>query len=233
MVQDPDRNATRGSAGRPDPAAIEDWIFDLDNTLYPRSSQLFSQIDIRILSFIQDFLRIERDEARQLQRRYFLDHGSSLRGLILHHGLVPDRFLDFVHDIDLTVLAPAPRLDAALARLRGRKLIYTNGSTRHAEGVLARLGIARHFAEIYDIRAADFRPKPQPESLHGLIGRHAIRPDAAIFFEDIERNLAPAAALGLTTVWVRPDDGEATAAPEHVHHTVDDLPAWLEALGED
>ena len=233
MSKNADSSARRKEATTPDLSAIDDWIFDLDNTLYPQSSQLFSQIDLRILSFIQDFLQLKQDQARRLQRRYYLDHGSSLRGLMLHHGLAPDRFLDFVHDIDLTVLAPAPQLDGALTRLPGRKLIYTNGSTRHAEGVLARLGIGHHFAEIYDIRAADFRPKPQPESFDGLIGRHAITPSTAIFFEDIERNLVPAAALGLTTVWVRPGDGAAAPAPDHVDHVVEDLAAWLAALGED
>lgn len=209
-----------------DPRSIRDWIFDLDNTVYPTACDLFAQIDARINSFIQDYLALGPVEARTLQSRYFRDHGSSLAGLMLHHDLAPSTFLDFVHEIDLTVLDPAPELGETLAALPGRKLIYTNGSTRHAERVLERLGIIDHFSEIFDIAAADFRPKPRPEPLDELLARHGIEPSTTVFVEDLARNLEPAAAVGITTVWVAPEPNAAHPGP-HVHHVTHDLAGWL------
>ncbi len=226
---DPQGAAVAGRGPALDPAEVRDWIFDLDNTLYPAACQLFVQVDARINSFIQDYLALDPGAARALQRRYFEAHGSSLAGLMLHHGLDPAEYLAFVHEIDLGVLLPSPELDAALAALPGRKLIYTNGSTRHAERVLARLGIAGHFAEIFDIAAADYRPKPRAEPMSALVERHGIAPRSAVFVEDLARNLAPAAALGMTTVLVTA--APAVEAPEDfIDHVTDDLAAWLGAL---
>ncbi|RAU22863.1 pyrimidine 5'-nucleotidase [Paramagnetospirillum kuznetsovii] len=220
-----------------DLSRVETWVFDLDNTLYPASSSLFPQIDIRMRRFIAERLGLSLDEAFTLQKRYYREFGTTLRGLMLVHKIEPDAFLSFVHDIDCTVLDAAPRLDAALARLQGRKLIFTNGSERHAENVLARLGIARHFEGIFDIRAAAFVPKPQPECYKMMVERHAVDPRAALMVEDIHRNLAPAAAIGMTTLWVR-EDGHPDSAVlkqddadlSHVHHITDDLTRWLEAV---
>lgn len=212
-----------------DPAAVDDWIFDLDNTVYPAACNLFVQIDVRINAFIQRFLGLEPAAARTVQTRFFQTHGSSLAGLMIHHGLQPGEFLDYVHDIDLGVLDPAPALGAVLAALPGRKLIYTNGSTRHAENVLSRLGIAEHFAEIFDIAAADFLPKPRAEPLAALIARHEIEPRAAVFFEDLARNLEPAAALGITTVWVAESAPEEPPEP-FIHHVTENLTGWLQGL---
>ena len=219
-----------------DIAGIADWVFDLDNTLYPASSSLFPQIDRRMRGFICERLHLPPDEAHALQKRYYREFGTTLRGLMLVHGIEPDIFLAYVHDIDCTVLDVAPRLNAALARLPGRKLIFTNGSERHAENVLARLGIAPHFEGIFDIRAAGFLPKPDPDTYRRMVERHGVDPRAALMVEDLHRNLVPAAAIGMTTLWVReanhPDsavlnlhDGDLS----HVHHVTDDLTAWLEA----
>lgn len=216
---------------------IETWVFDLDNTLYPASSSLFPQIDVRMRRFIADRLHLSLDEAFALQKRYYREFGTTLRGLMLVHGIEPDAFLSFVHDIDHSVLAAAPRLDAALARLEGRKLIFTNGSEHHAENVLARLGIERHFEGIFDIKAAHFIPKPQPECYQTMILRHGVDPRSALMVEDIHRNLRPAAAIGMTTLWVREDghpDTEVLRQDDgdlsHVHHITDDLAGWLEGI---
>jgi putative hydrolase of the HAD superfamily len=224
--------------GTPDLSRIETWVFDLDNTLYPASSSLFPQIDVRMRRFIAERLNLPLDEAFALQKRYYREFGTTLRGLMLVHRIEPDAFLAFVHDIDCTVLDAAPRLDAALARLPGRKLIFTNGSERHAENVLARLGIARHFEGIFDIRAARFIPKPQPECYRLMVDRHAVDPRSALMVEDIHRNLKPAAAIGMTTLWVRQDghpDTEVLGGNDgdlsHVHHVTADLAEWLEAAG--
>ena len=192
----------------------------------PRSDQ----IDIRIKAFIAEALGIGPAQAFVLQKQYYHQYGTSLRGLMINHQVDPDAFLDFVHDIDHSVLNLNPALDAALARLPGRKFVYTNGSTRHAQHVLARLGIAAHLAEIFDVRASGYIPKPDPAAYAAFIAKHVIAPDRAAMFEDLPRNLKPAVDLGMLGVWVRhPEnrlrEGEDTS---HCHYVTDDLTAWLQ-----
>jgi putative hydrolase of the HAD superfamily len=208
---------------------VTDWIFDLDNTLYPAHCNLFAQVDRRIGLFIERLLGLERAAARELQKRYFREHGTTLRGLMTHHGVDPRRFLDFVHEIDLAPVPPSPGLDAALAALPGRKLIFTNGSVAHADRVMARLGVAHHFAGVFDIVAAAYLPKPDPATYRSLIARHGIDPARAAMIEDLPRNLRPAAALGMTTVLVLTGEDWASMddAGDHIHHVTDDLVGWL------
>ena len=137
-----------------DPATVETWVFDLDNTLYPARSNLFSQVSARMTQYIQDRFGLEPDNARELQRALFRRHGTTLRGLMTEHAVDPDAFLAFVHDIDVSPIDPSPRLDALLAALPGRKMVFTNGSVPHAERIMARLGIGRHFDTVFDIVAA-------------------------------------------------------------------------------
>lgn len=215
---------------------IETWIFDLDNTLYPAACNLFAQVDRRIGEFIALRFGLSYEEARREQKRYFRDYGTTLRGLMVEHDVDPTEYLDYVHAIDVTPVPPSPALDRALAALPGRKVIYTNGSAGHAANVLNRLGIARHFEVVYDIVAADYIPKPDPRPYRALVARHGIAPATACMVEDIARNLVPAAALGMTTVWVRSDADWArpehggVAGSGHIHHVVDDLVAWLTEL---
>lgn len=221
-------------AGNPDLhhlSHVEAWIFDLDNTLYPASCNLFVQVEALIGRFIQDFLRVDAVEAKRLQKQYYQAHGTTLKGLMDHHGCDPGRFLDFVHAIDVSPIPPSPALDAALARLPGRKLIFTNGSVAHAENVMGRLGVAHHFEGVFDIVAAEYRPKPDPETYHALLKRHAIDPRAATLFEDLPQNLVPAHALGMTTILVKTDVewAQPGADGDHIHHMTDDLVLWLEA----
>ena len=155
------------------------WVFDLDNTLYPASCALFPSIDVRMKAFIAQALKIDSEEAFRLQKQYYRDYGTTLRGLMTCHGIDPDAFLSYVHDIDHSVLRPDPRLDAALAALPGRKLIFTNGSEKHAVNVMDRLGISRHFQAIFDIKAADYIPKPQSQAYDVLIRRYDVDPKQA------------------------------------------------------
>lgn len=215
---------------------VEDWVFDLDNTLYPASSSLFPQIDLRMRQFIAETLGMDLEAAFRLQKRYYREFGTTLRGLMLVHGLEPHAFLDYVHDIDHTVLDAAPALDAALAALPGRKLIFTNGSERHAEKVLDRLGIAHHFQGIFDIAAASYVPKPDPECYATMQARFGLDPRRAAMVEDIHRNLKPACAIGMTTIWVNEanhPDAKVVAQDDddlsHVHHVTEDLVGWLAA----
>ncbi|QJE74013.1 pyrimidine 5'-nucleotidase [Aerophototrophica crusticola] len=212
---------------------VEAWVFDLDNTLYPAHCNLFAQVDRRIGEFIAERFGLSYEEARAKQKAYFRTYGTSLRGLMLEHDMDPVPFLEYVHDIDVTPIGPSEPLDQALAALPGRKLVYTNGSVRHAENILARLGIATRFDGIYDIVAADYVPKPDPRPYAEFVRRFEVDPSRAVMVEDIARNLVPAAALGMTTVWVRseadwsrPDMG-GVGHGDHIHHVVDDLEAWL------
>jgi putative hydrolase of the HAD superfamily len=214
-------------------AHLENWVFDLDNTLYPAACNLFAQVDVKIGQFVADLLKIGMDEAVKIQKEYFRTYGTSLRGLMLHHQVDPDAFLDFVHEIDVTLIPPCPALDQALARLPGRKIIFTNGSHKHAENVINRLGISKQFEAIFDIKAADFVPKPDPFVYELMVRRHWIDPKRSIMVEDLPKNLLPAHDLGMTTVLVRTEEewAQAGADGDHVHHVTDDLVTWLEAAG--
>jgi len=222
------------NAGRP-LRETEAWVFDLDNTLYPASNGLMGEVSARMTRFVADLLGVAADEARIEQKQLFREHGTTLRGLMDKYGVDPWAFLDFVHQVDYGQVAASPRLAAALDALPGRKFVFTNASTQHAEHVLERLGIAARFSGVFDVAAAAWRPKPHLPSYQALIERHRISPDQAVMVEDIAPNLAPAAALGMTTVWLRHDgDAPAWTAPEeacdYIDHRIDDLTVWLEGV---
>lgn len=215
-----------------DLAEIDTWLFDLDNTLYPATSGLFQQVHRRMGEFIERRLGLEPTAARAVQRRLFQNHGTTLRGLMTEYDVPADAFLDYVHDIDVSVLAPNPQLGDVIDGLPGRKLVFTNGSTGHAANVLGRLGIAHAFDGIEDIVASGFLPKPHPAIYERMVERHQIDPARAVMVEDMAVNLEPAHALGMTTVWVRTDHPTAVpgATDDHVHHVVDDVFDWLRGL---
>jgi putative hydrolase of the HAD superfamily len=211
-------------------AHVETWVFDLDNTLYGAHTNLFHQIDARMKTFIARLFGISAEEAFALQKRYYRAHGTTLRGLMLHHSVDPDAFIDFVHDIDHTVLEPDPELAAALAALPGRKVIYTNGSEHHAAQVLSRLGITDSFDAIFDIRAGNYLPKPDPAPYAAMTAALGLRPERAAMFEDSFKNLRPAADMGMVTVWVRHPEHVPAAHDDisHCRFMTDDVVAWLE-----
>ena len=205
------------------------WIFDLDNTLYPAASRLFDQVDWRMTQFVADLLGLERLAARQVQKDYFRTYGTTMRGLMTKHGVDPVSFMDYVHDIDLSALPQDPTLSDALGKLPGRKVIFTNGSTAHALNVTRHVGIDHHFEGFFDIVDAEFVPKPAPATYQAVCARFGIEPSQAVMVEDMAKNLVPAAALGMTTVWVDTgtDWSRETAELGHVHHRTDDLAGWL------
>ncbi len=215
-------------------AHVETWVFDLDNTIYAARHSVFDQIDVRMGSFIAGRLKLDPDAARKLQKDYFRNHGTTLRGLMVNHQIDPEDFLEYVHDIDVSLIPPNHDLDTALHNLAGRKVIFTNGSTKHAMNVLGQLGVAHHFDGIFDIAAADFVPKPEPGPYDQLVERFAIEPRAAAMVEDMARNLEPAAALGMTTIWVRTknDWGRENSDADYVHHIIDDVADWLSDMVE-
>jgi putative hydrolase of the HAD superfamily len=221
------------TSGRP-LSEIETWIFDLDNTLYPISCRLFDQIHARMTRFIADRLDLTLEAALTVQKTYFREHGTTLRGLMTVDGIDPDDFLAFVHEVDLSCVPKDTVLVAALAALPGRKIVHTNGSRRHAERLLDHLGIAASFGGIVDIAAAGYEPKPGLAGYHALLQRHRVNPAVALMAEDMAKNLVPAAALGMTTAWVRSPAHWAVAGSEgnHIHHVVDDLGQFLSDIVE-
>lgn len=178
------------------------WIFDLDNTLYPAQCNLFAQVDARMGSFVSEFLQVDRIEARRIQKNYYRQYGTTLNGLMTCHGLDPHLYLNYVHNIDLSVISHDSALNDALERLPGRKLILTNGSVSHAKNVAGKLGILHHFEDIFDIIAANFVPKPDRSTYEKFMRRADIDPQAAVMFEDLARNLTVPHELGMKTVLV-------------------------------
>ncbi len=214
-------------------APIRNWIFDLDNTLYPASADLFSQVDARMTAFIQDLLRLEHDEARRVQKGYFHNHGTTLSGLMTEHHVDPHAFLAHVHDIEMDVLEHDAPLVAAIAKLPGRKLIFTNGDVPYALRILDRLGLRDSFEAIHDIHSMDLMPKPHASAYAGFCTRFGIDPNESLFVDDMVRNLAPAKAIGMTTVWV--DNGSEQSPGterDHIDFTVPVLAPWLESILE-
>jgi putative hydrolase of the HAD superfamily len=215
---------------------VETWVFDLDNTLYSHHLNLWQQVDDRIRAFVADFLKVSKDEAFRLQKDYYRRYGTTMRGLMAEHGMSPDDYLEYVHEIDHSPLVPDPALGDALEQLPGRKLILTNGTRKHAEAVMKRLDIDRHFEDVFDIAAADLDPKPLPQVYERFLKRHDVDPRHAAMFEDLARNLEVPHTLGMTTVLVVPE-GQREVFREawelegrdaaHVDHVTDDLAGFL------
>jgi putative hydrolase of the HAD superfamily len=230
----------RQVGGRAGFSHVEAWVFDLDNTLYPADCNLFSQIDRRMGEFIAQSFGIPLAEAQTLRETYYYEHGTTLAGLVRLHGVSPDAFLDYVHDIDLDAVAAAPELAAAIDALPGRKFVFTNGSRKHAERVAARLGVLGRFEGIFDIHALGYiYPKPMREAYERFVSAHGVVPHQAAMFDDLPHNLETAHALGMTTVLV---DGVTdhpehqaiagwTELPAHIHHRTDALAPFLAAIG--
>lgn len=204
---------------------VETWVFDLDNTLYPPEVRLFDQIEARMTAYVMETLGVGRSHADHLRDHYWRLHGTTLAGLMADHGLEPAPYLEAVHDIDLSAIAPAPALARAIAALPGRKVVYTNGSREHARRVTAALGIAAAFDALYGVEDAGFAPKPREEAFARVFAAEGLAPVRAAMFEDDVRNLEVPHRLGMRTVLV---GGVAGAA--HVHHRTGDLAAFLERL---
>ena len=184
---------------------IKNWIFDLDNTLYSPEEEIFSQIDERMTKFITDKFKINNEEAFNIQKKYFLEYGTTLSGLMKKNNIDSDEFLEFVHDIDLDILKPDKKLNKIISNLPGKKFIFTNGSKKHAQNVLKKLEMNAIFDDIYDIKDSNFIPKPNMEAYTTFINKMGIDVNKSIMFEDIARNLKPAKELGIISVLIQRD----------------------------
>ena len=218
---------------------IDTWVFDLDNTLYPHHVNLWQQVDKRIGEFVGRWLNVSPEEARRIQKDYYRRYGTTMRGMMTEHGVHADDFLAYVHKIDHSPLEPNPAMGAAIARLPGRKLILTNGSTDHVDAVLARLGLTGQFDAVFDIIAAELEPKPAPQTYQRFLELHDVDPAKSAMFEDLARNLAIPHQLGMTTVLVVPDGTREVVREDwelegrdasYVDHVTDDLTGFLGRL---
>ena len=213
---------------------VETWVFDLDNTLYPHHVNLWQQVDARIRDYVARTLNVGLEEAFRIQKDYYKRFGTTMRGMMSEHGISAEDFLAYVHQIDHSPLEPNPAMGEAIAALPGRKLILTNGSTDHAGKVLERLGFGEHFEAVFDIIAAEFEPKPSPQTYQRFLATHDVDPTRSAMFEDLARNLTVPHGLGMTTVLVVPDrvvqreawEMEGRDAP-HVDHVTDNLADFL------
>src|SRR4051794_34071777 len=213
-------------------APIRDWIFDLDNCLYPASTGLFALIDERMGAYIQRLLGCDRAEAKTVQKQHFHQHGTTLAGLMKEHEVDPHDFLEDVHDIPLDRVQCDERLARRLPRLPGRRFVFTNGDAPYARRVLQAIGVHEHFDDLHDIHASSYRAKPDPHGYALLCERFGIDPAHALLADDMARNLVPAKELGMTTVWVdngseRGDDGYDSAM---IDHRITDVADWLETI---
>ena len=213
-------------------AHIRDWIFDLDNCLYPASTGLFELIDRRMGAYIQRLLDCDPTEAKRVQKAHFHEHGTTLAGLMKEHAVDPNDFLVDVHAIPLDRVQYDARLAEALARLPGRRFIFTNGDAPYARRVLEAIGVHSHFDELHDIHASELRPKPDPHGYALLCERFGIEPARALLVDDMAQNLVPAKQLGMTTVWV--DNGSERGNHGYdeavVDHRITDVGEWLQTI---
>ncbi|MCF6321834.1 MAG: pyrimidine 5'-nucleotidase [Rhizobiaceae bacterium] len=221
-----------------DSSQIKNWVFDLDNTLYPRSCNLFAQVDKLITQYVMNVTGFEHSEAYKVQKTYYRDSGTTMNGLMQNYGIDPNHYLDFVHDIDYSPVMAHAELVEAISALKGRKFIFTNADIGHSEAVLEKLGASKLFDGMFDIRATGFKPKPEPVAYQKFINEFDIFPSSSIMFDDLEKNLKVPHIMGMKTVQVIADESfnhelveswelEKCEKNEHVHHITNDLVKFL------
>lgn len=207
---------------------VNTWVFDMDDTLYPREQGLMRLVQARINAYVVEAVGLNPEEAGVLQRQFLDEHGTTLAGLMANYTIDAEHFLHDVHDVPMDSLEPNPALAAQLRRLPGRKIVFTNGAREYAGRVLDRLGVADCFDGVFAIEDADLTPKPAPATFRKVIARFGFEPRLAAFFEDTPKNLEPAKVLGMTTVLI--GDGHGKPLGDHIDHIAPDLTDFLTDL---
>ena len=212
--------------------SIKYWIFDLDNTLYSGKTKVFEQVDKKMTQYISKKLNVSAEEAKKIQKNYFYKYNTTLNGMIKNHKVDVDEFLEFVHDINIDFLQKDLKLSEEIKKLKGKKLIFTNGSRKHALNVTQRIGIDHHFDGIFDIVDSEFVPKPAIEPYKKLVEKHKIDPKLCVFVEDIARNLKPAYEMGMKTVWIKNDEPWAKkfSDSDFVNYKTNNLSEFLKKI---
>ena len=215
---------------------INTWIFDLDNTLYSADSGIFQQVHQLMGEFISKNLNMDMSDAKKLQSKYYKQHGTTLRGLMDNHGIDPDHFLDEVHRLDYSIVGSNKILNEELHKLEGRKIIYTNANKKHVIDVLDRIDLSNFFDEIFDIKMANYIPKPELKPYEQIINLFNIDPESSAMFDDIAKNLVPAKKVNFTSVWI--DAGyenfsdDIKASKEYLDFSTRDLSLFLKDVNE-
>ncbi|MCF6322670.1 MAG: pyrimidine 5'-nucleotidase [Rhizobiaceae bacterium] len=218
---------------------MTDWVFDLDNTLYPGHCNLFVQVDKRITHYVMRVTSKDFDEARLWQKHYYREYGTTLRGLMDEHGVDPRHYMEDVHDIDYSAISPNPELGELITALPGRKHIFTNGDVSHAQRTLTALDIEGRFDKIFDIAHADFVPKPDRVPYDKFLRDHEIDPNFAVMFEDMPRNLEVPKILGMTTVLLVEGEGQESQRENwetegkeasHIDYVSDDINSIIKQI---
>ena len=212
--------------------SIKFWIFDLDNTLYSGNTRVFEQVDKKMTEYISKKLKVDKEEAKKIQKNYFHEYNTTLNGMIKNHKINAHEFLEFVHDINIEFLKKDPELAKEIEKLDGLKIIFTNGSRKHALNVTKRLGIDQLFDDIFDIVDCNFIPKPLIEPYKKLVEKHKIDPKLCVLVEDIARNLKPAYEMGMKTVWIENNEPWASKFSDSnfVNYRTSDLPEFLRKI---
>jgi putative hydrolase of the HAD superfamily len=220
----------------PDFRHVQSWIFDLDNTLYRADNGIFAQIESRMTDYVTALLQLPRDQARIRQKELYRQYGTTLNGLMREHDVDAEDYLRFVHDIDLCDLGPDAELSAALARLPGRRFVFTNGCRDHAARILERLQMAHLFDDVWDIRTINFTPKPHSDAYASVVSASGVEPGKCAMFEDLARNLVPARAMGMTTIWLKTDAPWGKhgplldVKPGDIDHETENLAGFLNSI---
>jgi putative hydrolase of the HAD superfamily len=211
---------------------IKYWIFDLDNTLYSGKTKVFEQVDKKMTQYISEKLNVSSEEAKKIQKNYFYKYNTTLNGMIKNHNVDANEFLEFVHDINIDFLQKDLKLSEEIKKLKGKKIIFTNGSRKHALNVTQKIGIEHHFDDIFDIVDADFIPKPSIEPYKKLVKKHKIDPKLCVLIEDIARNLKPAYEMGMKTIWIENDEPWAKKFSDSnfINYKTNDLSQFLKKI---
>ena len=215
---------------------INTWIFDLDNTLYSADSGIFQQVHDLMGKFVSNHLNIDIEDAKIIQKNYYKQHGTTLRGMMDNHGVDPDHFLAEVHKLDYSIVGPNHKLNEELKKLQGRKIIYTNANMQHALDVLKRIELSNFFDEIYDIKMANYIPKPELAPYEQMVAQFDIETKSSAMFDDIAKNLVPAKNVGFTSVWI--DAGyenfsdDINASKQYLDHETTNITEFLEDVNK-
>jgi putative hydrolase of the HAD superfamily len=213
---------------------IDTWIFDLDNTLYSADSGIFQQVHDLMGKFVSKHLNVERKKAKEIQRKYYKQHGTTLRGMMDNHGVDPEYFLKEVHKLDYSIVDSNKKLNEELKKLKGRKIVYTNANLQHALDVLDRIELSNFFDYIFDIKMANYIPKPDLQPYKQIIKDFNLNPSTSAMFDDIAKNLVPAKKVGFTSIWI--DVGyenfsdDIKASKEYLDFKTKDLSVFLEKV---
>jgi len=212
--------------------SIKFWIFDLDNTLYSGQTKVFEQVDKKMSKYISQKLDVDIGEAKKIQKNYFYKYNTTLNGMIKNHKIDANEFLEFVHDININFLKKDSKLSEELKKLDGKKIVFTNGSKKHALNITQKIGIDHHFDDIFDIIDSNFIPKPAMEPYKKLVKKHKIDPNLCVFVEDIARNLKPAYEMGMTTVWIKNNEPWAKkfSDDDFINYKTDNLSEFLKKI---